>query len=75
MKTGTLCARAMFHGVEGPEEAMSYRHKDLHQAVKSKTSGENQKAKVLWALKEAKDRGVDFYDESPSKPGPLGHQF
>ena len=48
-----LC-QAMFHGVEGPEEAMSCRYKDLHQAVKSKTSEENKRAKVLWASKEAK---------------------
>ena len=30
-----LC-QAMFHGVEGPEEAMSYRYEDVHQ------SGEKQ---------------------------------
>ena len=46
---------------------MYYRYKDLHQAVKSKRSGENKKAKVLWALKEAKDGGVDFYDASHEK--------
>ena len=48
-------------GVEGSEwEAMYYQYKDLHQAVESKKSGENKKAKVLWALKDAKDKGVDF---------------
>ena len=34
---------------------------------KSKTSEDNKKATVLWALKEAKDRGVDFYDASHEK--------
>ena len=29
--------------------------------------GENKKAKVLWALTEAKDRGVDFHDASHEK--------
>ena len=37
-------------------------HKDLHHAVKSKKSGENKKAKVLWAMNEAKDRGEDYHD-------------
>ena len=53
----------IFQGVEGPEwEAMYHRYKDLHQALKRKKSGKNKKAKVLWALKEAKDKAVDFYD-------------
>ena len=43
-------------------EDVCYEHKDWHQAVKSKKSEEDEKARVLWALKEAKDRGVDFYD-------------
>ena len=55
--------QSIFQGVEGPEwEAMCYHYKDLHQAVKSKTPGENKKAKVQWAMKEAKDRGVDYCD-------------
>ena len=32
-----------------------------------KNSGENKRAKVLWALKEAKDGGDDFYDASHGK--------
>ena len=47
---------------------MYYRYKDLHQAVKNARHREdNKKAKVLWAVKEAKDRGVDFYDASHEK--------
>ena len=60
--------QAIFQRVEGPEwEAMYYRYKDLHQAMKSKKSGENKKAKVLWALKAANDGGVDFYDAGHEK--------
>ena len=60
--------QAIFQGVEGPEwEAMYGQYKDLHQAMKSKKSGENKKAKVLWTLKEAKDGGVDFYDAGHEK--------
>ena len=59
---------AIFEGIERPEwEAMCYRYKDLHQAVKKQEMEEHEKAKVLWALKEAKDRGVDFYDASHEK--------
>ena len=77
--------QAIFHGVKGPEsEAVCYRYKDLHRAVKSKKSEENKKAKVLRALKEANDRGVDFCDASREKElktrvqvgsGPLGNPF
>ena len=60
--------QAIFQGVEGPEwEAMYYQYKDMHQAMKSKKSGENKKAEVLRALKEAKDGGVDFYDAGHEK--------
>ena len=44
-----------------------YQYKDLHQAVKSKKSVENKKAKVLWALKEAKDKVVHFHDAGHEK--------
>ena len=53
---------------QGPEwEAFDYHCKDLHQAVKSKTFGESKKSKVLWAMKEAKDRGVGFPDMNHRK--------
>ena len=41
---------------------MYYRYKDLHQAVKR-----TENKKVLWASKEAKDRGVDFHDANHEK--------
>ena len=46
---------------------MHYRYKDLHQAVKKQEMEEHKKAKVLRALKEAKDKGGDFYDASHEK--------
>ena len=35
---------------------------ELHKSVKCKKSGGNKKAKVLWALKEAKDEGMYVCD-------------
>ena len=32
------------------------------QAVKCKKSGDHKKVKALWSLKDAKDKGVDFFD-------------
>ena len=40
---------------------MCSHYKDLYQAVKIKTYGENQEPKVLWAMKEAKDQCVNCY--------------
>ena len=61
-------SQAVLQGVEGPEwEAMCHHHKGLHQAVQSKKSGENRKAKVLWAMKEVKDRVLDYQDTNHKK--------
>ena len=61
-----LC-QAIFQGVEEPEwEAVDYHCKDLHQAVKSKNSGANKKGKSAVGMKEAKDKGVDYYDTNHS---------
>ena len=54
-------------------EAIYYHCKDLHQAVKSNTFGESKKAKVLWAMKEAEDRGVDYYDMNHRKNSDESH--
>ena len=60
--------QAIFQGVDGPEwKAMYYQYNDLRQAVKSKKSGENKKAKVLRAMKEVKDKGVDYHDTNTKK--------
>ena len=50
---------AIYKGVTGPErKAKYYQFKELHQAVKSKNSNENKKAKGLWTLKEARDKEI-----------------
>ena len=52
-----------------PREAMYYRHKDLHKAVKSKKSKKNKKAKVLWPCKKLKTEGQTAMTE-PQKIRP-----
>ena len=50
--------QAISEGVEGRDwEVMYHKYKELHQGVNCKKSGENKKAKALWAFKE-----VAFYD-------------
>ena len=62
MKTG-MPLEAIFQGVDGSDwEAMNNKFKELHKAVNLKKSGENKKAKKLWSLKKAKDKGTDFHD-------------
>ena len=62
----------IFQGVEGPEwDAMYSQYEDLHQAVKSKKSGEHKKAKVLWTMIETKGE----QDGSPFQIAVLGHHF
>ena len=41
---------------------MYYHYKALHQAVRTKKPGDNQKARALWAMKAAKERELQFYD-------------
>ena len=70
--------QAMFQGVEGTEwDAMyyDYQYKDLHQAVESLESGEHKKAKVLWAMKEAKGKGEIFKDAGHGKEIKTRAQF
>ena len=71
---GTPFCQAIFQGVEGPEwEAVFYPYKNLHQAVKSKKAGHNKKANVPWAMQEAKERGVDYYD--PNHKNKFGREL
>ena len=64
-RTGTPSARPFFEESKDQSgKPCICRYKDLHQAVKSKKSVEIKKSKALWALTEAKDRGVDFCDAS-----------
>ena len=43
-------------------KTMYCNYKESHQAFKCKTYGGNKEAKAPWSLKEAKDKGTDFYD-------------
>ena len=63
--------QAIRKDVEEPEwEALYHKYKEQHQAVKTRKYTENQKAKVLWALKEAKNKGIDGHGVGPRKDGP-----
>ena len=52
-----------------------FSNKDLHQAVKSKKTGENKKAKVLWTMKETQDKVVNFSDAGHEKEIKTRAQF
>ena len=53
--------QAIVQGVDGEEwETMYYKYIGLHQAVECEKYPENKKAKALWSLTEAKDKGVNF---------------
>ena len=50
-------------GFEGRDWEELYDHfKEKSRAAVVKKPNENQKAKVLWKMKAAKDRGEKFYD-------------
>ena len=78
MQKGTLSARPFSREFEGPEWD---RHVfPLQGPVPSgktrKTFAENnKKAKVLWAMKEAKGEGVDYYDTNHHKEIQTRAQF
>ena len=38
--------------------------RELHKAVNLKKPGDNKKAKALWTLKGAKDKGTGYFDLS-----------
>ena len=60
--------QAIYKGVEGREwETMYFQFQEMHHAVYSKKSDENNKAKVLWALTEAKDKGIHCCDAGHEK--------
>ena len=49
---------------------MFCQYNKLHQAVKSRVFNENKEAKVLLALTEEKDKGIDSYDAGHAKKDP-----
>ena len=67
-RTGTLSVMPVFK--ESKDQSGQPCIVDTRTCMKQdegKKSGENKKADVLWALKEATNRGVDFYDASHEK--------
>ena len=53
--------QAIYKGVEGPEWKVMYiKYVEMHKAVNIKKPGGNKKAKTLWTLKEAKDKGLGY---------------
>ena len=53
---------SIFQGAEGAEwETICNKYVELRKAAGCEKSGEDKKAKALWSLKEAKDKGLDFY--------------
>ena len=63
--------QAIYPGIEGHEqETMFYYYKYLHQAVRTKTLGWNQKARAPWAMKAAKDE--HNYDPTHQSIGFVG---
>ena len=63
-----LSVEFYFAQAEGSEsEAVYYNYMQLHKAVKRKKSGEQEKARALWSVNEAKDKGIDVYDPGARK--------
>ena len=55
--------QAIQKGIEGCEwEELHHQYRDLSKAAGAKKPSKSQKAKALWAMKAAKDRGDEFYD-------------
>ena len=74
--------QAIYKCLEGAELDTMYRkYVELHKAVRCKKSGDNEKAKALWSIKEAKQRNkfprlgqrTEDPNEIPSNVGHLGN--
>ena len=52
--------QAIYKGIEGSEWEELYHHdRDLSKAAEAQKPIESQKAKALWVMKAAKDRGMN----------------
>ena len=57
--------QAIYDGIEGNEWEELYRRcKEMSKAAGAKQPSESRKAKALWAMKAANDRGDEFYDSA-----------
>ena len=55
--------QAIYKGIEGSEwEELYFHYRAMSKAAGARQPSESQKAKALWAIKAAKDRGKHFYD-------------
>ena len=63
MRTGMLSANQIYKGTRGEKWEELYCHyREVSRATGATKPSESQKAKALWAMKAAKDRGEEFYD-------------
>ena len=50
--------QAIYRGIEGQEwEELYFHNREMNKAAGARKPSESQKAKALWAMKAAKDRG------------------
>ena len=54
--------QAIHKGLKGKEWELYHHYKELNQATRAKKPSERQKARALWAMKAAWDRGEEYYD-------------
>ena len=54
--------QAIYEGIEGKESEELYHYRDTGKAAGATKASESHRAKAMWAMKAAKDRGDDFYD-------------
>ena len=55
--------QAIYKVIEGGDrEELYYQNKEMSRAAGAKKPNENQKAKALWKMEAAKDRGEEFFD-------------
>ena len=60
--------QAIYKGVVGPEwENMYNKNVEMHTAVNLKKPGTNKNAKMLWALKDAYEKGENNCDPSSER--------
>ena len=63
MRTGTLSAKQITKELEGVGgKSCIFHYRWMSKATGAKKPSDRQKAKDLWAMKAAKDRGVEYCD-------------
>ena len=62
-----IICQAIYKSVEGLEWVMYYKYMEMHKNVNLRKPMINKKAGVLWALKNAKENGQDYHDQSSER--------